>query len=299
MNPSTLDHFEEVKNYLVSLAGFQYILVGEHSGRDDHEIESGHYHIFVQYNHCNRLSVSRLFGAHSEHCKKSPQANVYYIKCEDKKHQELGTNFRLIHEEGELKFQGGNHSVKSLMEYKDFKDLPDYKMVNTWFKLKTLESSDLNIDNWQKDIKVIYIQGPSGIGKTNKAKEIIRENREKFGNKVNIIKYQNGFYLGVGSAKMCIYDDFRSSDMKAKEFVQLIDYNKNNMNIKNGSVVNNYELIVITSVERLSEIYRNVQGEPREQWMRRIELINMYDDSESDSTLIHVEHGINELPFYN
>ena len=49
------------------------------------------------------------------------------------------------------------------------------------------------------------------------------------------------------------------------------------MNVKGGHVKNNYKLIIFTSVQRLREIYRNVdEYERREQWERRIEVIDKY-----------------------
>ena len=66
--------------------------------------------------------------------------------------------------------------------------------------------------------------------------------------------------------------------MKASEFINFIDYNKHIMNIKGGSKQNNYELIILTSVQKLEDIYRNMTGEPRLQWERRVEIINMFED---------------------
>lgn len=56
-----------------------------------------------------------------------------------------------------------------------------------------------------------------------------------------------------------------------------IDYRTYNLNIKGGSVKNKYELIIFTSVQKLSSVYKNVEEyERREQWERRINLIDLY-----------------------
>ena len=81
---------------------------------------------------------------------------------------------------------------------------------------------------------------------------------------------------------MAIYDDFRDSHMKASEFIQFIDYNTHTLNVKGGYQHNKFNLIIITSVQRLTDIYQNCQGEPRTQWLRRIELINMYPEESQD-----------------
>lgn len=140
---------------------------------------------------------------------------------------------------------------------------------------EALKSEDLDINDFHKNVKVYWIQGPSGCGKTERAKQIIRDNGGKFSN----TKYENGFYSGVKNHKthILLYDDFRDSHMKASEFINLIDYNKHTMNIKGGNVINDYTIIILTSVQHIDYIYNNVVGEPREQWMRRIEIIDMYD----------------------
>ena len=62
--------------------------------------------------------------------------------------------------------------------------------------------------------------------------------------------------------------------MKASEFINLIDYNKHIMNIKGSQVMNNYKLIIITSLIHPKKIYCNMTEEAREQWLRRIKIIN-------------------------
>jgi len=90
---------------------------------------------------------------------------------------------------------------------------------------------------------------------------------------------KNGFYAGINveyPIEVAVFDDFRAGIMKPEEFINLIDYRVYNMN-KGGSVKNNYKLMIFTSVQRLSSIYRNIKEfERREQWERRIELIDMY-----------------------
>ena len=74
-------------------------------------------------------------------------------------------------------------------------------------------------------------------------------------------------------------DDFRDSHMKPSEFINFIDYNIHNLNVKGGSVRNLYSTIIITSVQRLDCIYLNMANdEPRQQWERRIKVIDLYQD---------------------
>lgn len=175
-------------------------------------------------------------------------------------------------------------TVGDLKECQDVNDL-DWKQYNTWRKIHEEEENDIDIDNLHKEVKVYYIQGPSGIGKTERAKQIVREHKEKYGSKVNMLKYENNFWIGLGNAKIAVYDDFRDSHMKASEFINFIDYNKHIMNKKGGQKINDYELIIITSVQNITEIYKSCHGEPRKQWMRRVEVINMEKVEDEDQDI--------------
>ena len=53
------------------------------------------------------------------------------------------------------------------------------------------------------------------------------------------------------------------------------------MNIKGDVIANNYDFVVITTVEHPSEIYKDSPSEDRYQWMRRFKFINfsiVYND---------------------
>lgn len=271
LNLATLEYYKDILEYVTGLAHFQYLLCTEHIGQ-----ENKHYHMFIQYNQPKYLSIPRLHGAHIEKCFGSAQQNIAYCKCEDKKHQELGITYVLIDEIGEPKLKGGDWTIKRLRECDDESEIPAH--LYRIKKAITEENDlDLEVDDIGKEIKVFYIQGPSGVGKTNRAKQIAKDYSSSLGTKINMIKYENGFYHGVGKAKIAIYDDFRDSHMKPSEFINLIDYNKHYMNIKNGSKLNNYNLIIITSVIPLKKIYRKMyDDEPKKQWERRIELIDMF-----------------------
>ena len=163
-------------------------------------------------------------------------------------------------------------TIKELKKIENPDEL-DWKMLNTWEKLHPQE---IDVEDWHKEVKVYYISGPSGSGKTEMAKQIIRNNKETYGTKLSLVKFDGNFWHGVNeNGKIAVYDDFRDSHMKASEFINFIDYNKQRMNIKGGGLLNNYNLIIITSVQPLESIYRNMIGEPRQQWLRRIEEIKL------------------------
>lgn len=272
INPKALEFYKDILEYVQGLKYFQYLKVVEHIGQQEK-----HYHMVLQLSKSMpKLSVRKLRGAHIKPKEfGSTQALIDYIDCKDEKHIKDGVTAVLIDEIGEYKPQGG-YSIKALKEIDNEDDLTDYRMYNIWKKLK--QNKKRKVSEYRKSVKVYWIQGPSGIGKTNKAMEIAQEFEDQNDWYTDFIKYENGFYLGVSDeSKIAIYDDFRDSHMKPSEFINLIDYNKHWLNIKGNSVLNDYNLIIITSVQRLSKIYRKMlDDEPKKQWERRIEVIDLY-----------------------
>ena len=148
----------------------------------------------------------------------------------------------------------------------------DWKQYNTWNKIKSAPKK-VKRENWRKNVKVYYIEGPSGAGKTNKIEEIMeQEGVEDF----EELKHIDGFWHGIVDGTGCaVYDDWRDSHMSASEFINFIDYRSHNLNVKGGGHRNNYSIILISSVQPLDSIYSGVSGEPREQWIRRIQRIQI------------------------
>ena len=102
----------------------------------------------------------------------------------------------------------------------------------------------------------------------------------------NNIKYENNFWIGLGNSKIALYDDFRDSHMKASEFINLIDYTKHIMNVKYGSVQNEYVYIIITSIQNPNLLYLQDLHEQQNQWIRRMKIINL--KNKSDLNLINI-----------
>ena len=249
----------ELQTYFQSLKTCNYYVGG-------HEIAptTGHEHIqgYVQFTNAISLSIKKLCGAHIEVCKGTPQQNYAYC-TKDKKFDEWG----------KLRISGGTR-IKDIKEMSkdEREDLP-CQYYNIIKKINEEEDADLDIDDWFKDdLKVLFIYGRSGMGKSKRAYEELKKRGIK---KFNEIKFDGKYWHGIGKAESAIYDDFRDSHMTASEFINFIDYNKHILNTKGGSRRNEYKLIIITSIQDPNDIYKNVKGEPREQWLRRLEIINL------------------------
>lgn len=251
--------FDKVKSYLTKSKMLKYIIASkEVAPTTGHE----HIHIYVQFNQKKRLAFKKLEGAHVELCKGTPQQNYDYIIKDG----------NVIFEEGELG-KSGAKSIKDVKAMsKDEREELDIRYYNIVKQINQAEDLEINVEDLHKDVKVVYICGDSGSGKTQLAKKMLASHTDKA---INVVKHVNDFWEGVGESKVALYDEFRDSHMKASEFINFIDYNKQLMNIKGGYKLNRYETIIITSIQHPKEIYRNMPEEAKEQWLRRIKIIDL------------------------
>ncbi|BFU21765.1 hypothetical protein CL6EHI_145460 [Entamoeba histolytica] len=151
-------HYAAVKDALTTKPYFKYLIsCREVAPTTGHE----HVHIFVCFEKDVRLSVELMHGAHIEKCRGSNKQNIDYIK----KHSDI------IDEIGEAPKQGRAHTVRELLAIDDPGDLP-YCEFATWNKVKFVDQSMTVDDVYKPDIKVFYIYGNSGIGKTKKVIEL-------------------------------------------------------------------------------------------------------------------------------
>lgn len=220
-----------------------------------------HSHIYVQFPNARRLSLAKLLGAHVDKCYGSPQQNQNYVKKDGD----------IICEEGELKKKGGKsiEDVKK-MSPEERKELP-IQLYNIVQKIEEKEAADLTPEECYKKVEVHWFHGESGTGKTRAAMEAMK------GRKFNMLKYENGFWHGIGEAEVALYDDWRDTHMKPTELINFIDYYIHPMNVKGGSVKNKYKEIYITSIQDPEKIYSNMPEEYKRQWIRRIKEIVKYE----------------------
>lgn len=255
------EYFDQVLSYLRGLKPNYLIGCREKAPTTGHI----HYHIYVQFPNARRLSLKKCEGAHIEKCLGSPKQNIDYIKKDGD----------IVVEEGapRLNYVPTIHQAKEMTkEEREGLSLNMYNIVN---KINNEENKAVPVKDYYKKIEVYWICGESGSGKTKWAVDNMMErNIETF----NEVKYDGNFWHGVQeSCNVCLYDDWRDSHMKPTELINFIDYNRHVMNVKGGTVRNNYSLIYITSLQHPDEIYKNVVEESKKQWIRRItKIINIY-----------------------
>ena len=256
------EHYEEVKDYLTKLKQFRYLIsckeTAPTTGKE-------HMHIYVQFSGPQRLSIKKCKGAHIERCFGTPEQNKAYIEK-----GEIIDEIGFFGTNAKTRFPTYNQ-VKA-MSRKEREELP-FQYYNLIKKLNTEEDNVMDVEDiYKPDVKVFYFYGPSGIGKSKNAIELIK----KYGTKFDELKYENGFWLGYGQGEIALYDDWRDTHMKASEFINFIDYYIHNMNVKGGCEKNKYKVIVITSIQSPWEIYQT-QPELQEQWLRRMTICEVID----------------------
>ena len=161
-----------------------------------------------------------------------------------------------------------------------------YNIYHNWKDMILYDDEDEN-KYLSKNVKIYYIFGPVNVNKLEKAYEIIRLYKEKYGTIVNYINFDdgywngrafhNGFYSGVGfRSKIAIYKDFYEYDMYVNRFKELIDNSRRPMKVKHGWKRNDYELIIITSVQNPKDIYKEYPEEDRRRILESItEIIDL------------------------
>lgn len=260
---------------------------------DEHD-GKWHGHYFVYYHNPRTWNDIKSYYGNDAHVEipKCNSACIKYILGEGD-HAESKSN---IVEMGNMPCDNGQHLTYREAINISEENLQELSLASALMvkKIQAIdsESTKIKLDDWHKDVKVTYICGPSGIGKSLKAVEILKNEGVK---EVSIVKFENQFYHGVTDGKgVAIYDDFRDSHMKASEFINFIDYNKHKMNVKGGSVMNNFNRIIITSVQRPEELYRNMDKEPKKQWLRKIEVINLFPEINSEIEDTSWENSIDD-----
>lgn len=255
------EKYEKLKEYLTSRKSFLYFIAGrEKAPTTGHE----HIHIFVAYSNAIAIKKKMTEGANIRVRNDKPgEAAIAYVKkdCD------------VIDEIGEYVTVKFSKTVGELCQISDPRPL-DYKMFNTWLRAKQWDQSMTKAQRYKPGVKVVYIWGDSGIGKTKYVTDILKD-EDRF----DSVKYSNGFWTGVSydpTVTIAVYDEFRSSHMPASEFVNFIDYYCHNLNVKGGHVVNRYQLIYITSIFDPEHIYEaSYSEEDRQQWLRRMEIIHL------------------------
>ena len=138
--------------------------------------------------------------------------------------------------------------------------------------LEEIESDDL------KAPTIIYITGGTGRGKTYSAYKLALKKYAK--REIGKLTLKNDFFDVINEEAKCfIIEEFRPSQIKASDFLQLTDKYGYRANVKGGFVSLRPEMIIICSIIAPEYIYKE---EVNQQFMRRIsEVINLDIDPDA------------------
>ena len=173
-----------------------------------------------------------------------------------------------------------------LITVKELKKIKPKKLYfdeyNTWSKIHSEMNCKFDINEIHKNVEVYYIFGPSGVGKTKKAYDIINEHKDKFEKiKFNRVSYNNCWNGVTNKCEIALYDDFDDNSINPIEFKHFIDHDIQLLNTQNGYIKNNYKLIIITSTQNPQDIFKGSKVD-KNQWLSRITKIIDLTSKESN-----------------
>jgi len=126
-----------------------------------------------------------------------------------------------------------------------------------------------NAPQW-RNVKVIYVEGKAGSGKTRVATETYPN-----AFKADVSEKTNFPFNGYKGEKVLILDELRPGVFTHVELMQILDGYKLNLNVKYGQIPAMWETVLITTAMPLNEWYKEKtdiagQDNRREQFKRRI-----------------------------
>ena len=295
LNEKTLEHYKDIENYLLNLKSLSYYLCVEHVGS-----ENKHYHILTQFNYPIKLSLKKLYGAHLEYLRGTPQEAYNYLMCEDEKHKSKGITCEVIEEQGEIRNHGRMLNVKEILkaDYEELKEL-DFRFYNAAKKIKEVANDEETFMNMLNEIEndtltgpeVIYIYGNPGSGKTYGAYKLALEKFEK--KDIGKIYINNGYFKFINeNAKCFVIEEFRDSQLAASEFLQLTDKYGYTAATKGAFKTFRPKCIIICCYKHPNEIYIN-QNENNKQFKRRVSIF--YICNERKLTPVDIDKEVLEI----
>lgn len=264
----TLNQPERIDELIANMKSYKslrYMIVGhlELAPKTGHQ----HYHVYVNFNVPIKLSLKKCCGAHIEIARGSPKQNIEYLTKEGEPYLEFGERPRQ-----------GMITIADLKEMTLDETPAQYSRMKTELDRKKKDESDFfsMLDEIQNDNlkapKIIYITGGTGKGKTYSAyKKALSEYPKTDIGKITL---KNDFFDVINeNAKCFVIEEFRPSQIKASDFLQLTDKYGYRANIKGGFVSLRPEMIIICSIIPLDQIYKE---EINKQFTRRVtEIINL------------------------
>ena len=210
----------------------------------------------------------------------SPQGFIDYCKGLDAKHKALGVDCVVRLEEGSIRTNEKTR-FKSIAEVERM-SVTDRKQLGIQYKniidkMNETERRESSFRNMLAEIRddkleapeVYYIEGQPGEGKTYGAYKLALSKFKL--EEIGRIKFCNQFaVIDIEDAKCFVIEEFRASDLRASELLQLMDKYGTNVNVKGGFVHLRPKCIIICSIFSPTELYKH--DELSDQFIRRLKM---------------------------
>lgn len=266
------EKFEALRDEFLKLKTCDYMIAAkEQAPTTGHE----HIHLYVHFN--KPYSINKKIQSYKQHievCRGTPKQNIDYVK-----------------KDGQIIFEFGEQPHQGLKTVKDLKEMTAEEVPPQYYRIKkeidAHEKDEKNFFDMLEEIendelkapKIIYITGGTGKGKTYKAYKIALKNYKK--EEVGKLTLKNEFFDVINEKAKCyVIEEFRPSQIKASDFLQLTDKYGYRANIKGGFCSLRPEMIIICSIIPPEKIYKE---EVNQQFLRRItEQIDLDRDPDMD-----------------
>lgn len=258
----TLNQPEKLQELLTNMKTYKsltyYMVSPMEVGKKTHH---EHYHIYLYFRCPIKLNIQKCCGAHVEIARGTYNENLKY----------LTKTGALLEEWGERPHRGAK-TIADLKAMDADEVSPNYYRIK-----KQLDEEEKNkneffdmLDEIEKDElkapEIIYITGAPGKGKTYSAYKYALSKYKK--NEIGKITLKNDFFDIINEdAKCYVIEEFRPSQIKATDFLQLTDKYGYRANVKGGFISLRPEMIIICSVKKPWDIYKD---EVNQQFRRRI-----------------------------
>lgn len=266
-----ISKLEELKQNIMSYKSLRYLMVGaiEKAPTTGHE----HVHIYAYFKTPIKLSIKKCCGAHIEPTKGTFNDNLKYLT-----------------KDGDLTFEWGERPHQGLKTVKELKEMNAEDVPPQYYNIKTkidqkkhdkdvfFEMLDEIEHDELKAPEIVYITGGTGKGKTYTAyKTALKEFKKS---EIGKLTLKNEFFDVVNeNAKCFVIEEFRPSQIKASDFLQLTDKYGFRCNVKGGFCTLRPKKIFICSIIPPEQIYKE---EINKQFLRRItETINLDIDNDA------------------
>lgn len=256
---------EELKQNIMTYKSLRYLMIGaiEKAPTTGHE----HVHIYAYFKTPLKLSLKKCCGAHVEPTKGTFNDNLQYLT-----------------KDGDLTFEWGERPHQGLKTVKELREMnaddvpPQYYNIKTKIDQKKHDEDVFfqMLDEIERDElkapEIVYITGGTGKGKTFTAYKTALKEFEK--SKIGKLTLKNEFFDVINENADCfIIEEFRPSQIKASDFLQLTDKYGFRCNVKGGFCTLRPKKIFICSIIPPEQIYKE---EINKQFLRRItKIINL------------------------